>query len=264
MKTSQLIRKRRVALALGAVMLFWLAGCDDDGTGPSDERAEQDFSFDMDASAVSRLRVEGINGGIAITGSATATSVIVQGVREVRGSNARSHLADLQVEVLTVGDQVVVRTTQPPSSGNRQYTVDYEIVIPRRLAVTVLNANGGIAVESVANDVSVTNANGGIALDEIVGDVLVQLGNGGVTAEVTLPLDGTLEIGVGNGRIDLRIPTSTSAAFSASVGTGTITTSNLTLQDVKTSPATLSGTLRQGRGTIELMLGNGAITVIGF
>ncbi len=264
MKTIQRKAARPAALALSVAMTLWLAGCDDDGTGPRDDRAEQEFSFETDASAVSRLRVEGINGGIDITGSATANLVTVQGVREVRGPDARSHLADLQVEVQTVGDQVVARTTQPPSSGNRQYTVDYEIVIPRRLAVTVVNANGGVAVESVASAVSVTNANGGIALDEIVGDVFVQLGNGGVAANVTLPLDGTLEIGVGNGGIDLRIPTSTSAAFSASVGTGTITTSNLTLQNVDSTSTTLSGTLGAGRGSIELTLGNGAITVIGF
>lgn len=263
MKTIQLIT-RHAALALGVVTLVWLAGCDDDGTGPSDERAEQDFSFDIDASAVSRLRVEGINGGIAITGSATATSVIVQGVREVRGPNARSHLAELQVATQQVGDEVVVRTTQPSPRGNRQYTVDYEIVIPRRLAVSVLNANGGIAVASVANDVSVANANGGIVLDDIVGDVLVQLGNGAVEADVTLPLDGTLEMGVGNGEIDLRIPRSTSALFSASVGTGMITLANLTLEDVVSTPATLSGRLGTGRGAIDLTLGNGTITVTGF
>lgn len=264
MKRIQPMTTRRAAFAVGFVMLFWLAGCDDDGTGPSDERAEQDFSFDIDASAVSRLRVEGINGGIAITGSATASSVIVQGVREVRGPDARAHLVELQVVAQTVGDAVVVRTTQPSPRGNRQYTVDYEIVIPRRLAVTVLNANGGIAVESVASAVSVANANGGIVLDEIVGDVVVQLGNGGVVADVTLPLDGTLEMGVGNGEIELRIPRSTSALFSASVGTGQITMSNLTLEDVVSTPATLSGRLGAGRGIIDLTLGNGAIAVTGF
>lgn len=264
MKTIKLITTRRVALALAAVTLIWLAGCDDDGTGPSDERAEQDFSFNMDASAVSRLRVEGINGGITITGSATANSVLVEGVREVRGPNARSHLADLRVEVQTVGDQVVARTTHPASSGNRQYTVDYEIVIPTRLAVTVTNANGGIAIASVEAAVSVTNANGGIALDRIEGNCSVLLGNGGVEAELTLPLDGTVEIGVGNGGIALRIPRGTSAWLSANVGVGTITTSNLPFQVLDTTPTSLTGKLDEGHGEIELALGNGAITVTGF
>ncbi len=264
MKTIQRKAARRLAFALGVATLLWLPACDDDGTGPGDERAEQAFSFDMDASAITRLSVEGINGGISITGSATANSVLVEGVRVVRGPDARSHLADVRVEVQTVGDQVVARTTHPASVGNRQYTVDYEIVIPARLAVTVRHANGGILIEDIESAVSVTNANGGVVLDEIVGDVLVQVGNGGVEAKVTLPPDGTVEIGVGNGGIVLLMPTNTSAQLTASVGVGTIATSNLTLQNVVSTATTLSATLGAGQGAIGLTLGNGGITVTGF
>ena len=57
---------------------------------------------------------------------------------------------------------------------------------------------------------------------------------------------------------------STSAALGASVGIGAINTSNLVLDDVVQTDQSLTGTLGNGEGVIELWAGDGDINVVGF
>ena len=56
----------------------------------------------------------------------------------------------------------------------------------------------------------------------------------------------------------------TSARLTASVVNGSITTVNLSMQDVSSSPTHLTGTLGSGLGTICLSTVNGLIEVAGY
>ena len=123
--------------------------------------------------------------------------------------------------------------------------------------------NGNIAVEAIENHVSVENFNGNVRLGHIVGNASVQVINGFIDSDVTLPRDGAIKLTTSNGNIDLAIPTSTSATLAASVLNGLIHTSNLTLQDQSDSPRSLTGTLGEGEGAIELTTLNGIISVTG-
>ena len=86
----------------------------------------------------------------------------------------------------------------------------------------------------------------------------------GIEAEVTLPEDGTINLNLVTGNIELDIPQSTSAEFSASVVTGTISLSDLVLQNQASTPGSLTGTLGSGEGTISLNVVTGSISVQGF
>ena len=80
---------------------------------------------------------------------------------------------------------------------------------------------------------------------------------------VSLGLDLRIQITAGNGQIVLTIPQNTSAEFSAAVGNGTITLMQLSLSDQTATSTSLVGTLGGGNGSIQLITGNGTITVIG-
>lgn len=211
--------------------------------------AEESFSFESGITTQTRLRVQGINGGITITGSPDTNAVSTTGVRRVGSdsvADAQTNLARLEVRVTSLTDEILVETIQPEQTGGRNYNVDYTITIPQGL------------------NVSVTHVNGNVALNEIVGNATVELTNGPIDGQVTLPRDGTIDLSTTNGNIDLRIPQSTNAEFSANVTNGSISTSDLVLANQVSSGNSLQGTLGDGRGTISLRTVNGNISVTGF
>jgi hypothetical protein len=243
-------------LALMTVPLTWMAcGGGDTPTSPdgppgsTDQVAEETFSLPVAATDQSTLTVRGINGGVDITGGAAAGSVTISGVRRIESnsaSDAQSRLAQLQVQVTTLGSDIVVETDQPSDTEGRNYIVNYAISVP-----------DGV-------DVSVRNVNGAVTLTRIAANVLVDLTNGAISSEVTLPRDGTIEESTVNGDIELRIPANTGAQLMANVTNGEIQASGLEVEDQVSTGTSLEGTLGDGRGTISIRTVNGSISLTGF
>ena len=260
---------RRVAEMVGILaILLILTACDDDPTVPPPrESARESFSQDLDGAGLSVLVLEGVNGNVQITGMSADDLVHVQGNRVVWSDtreDAEAHLDDLQVQVEVREDTLRIKTIQPTDDHDREYEVDYEIVVPQGLEILAANANGTIEIVSIRNDIIASLANGNITLQGIVGNVIANLANGIIDCEATLPLDGAFSIAVANGNIGLRIPAETSAQFMASVANGAIATVNLDFHNSVISETSLSGTLGDGRGSISLAAGNGSITAMGF
>lgn len=269
----QSIFAKLAVLVLLAACISWISCGTDKSSGPDDNVSNTDFvasesfSFGVEVTNHTKLRLEGINGNVTITGLSGADSVIVTGEKRVGSESvqdAEDHLQDLQVSVSDLSSEVYVKTTQPDETHGRSYVVDYNITLPQNLHVEVSNVNGSVTIGSINNSVSVVNVNGQVTLNEIFGSVLVSLVNGQIQAEVTLPTDGTIVMTTVNGGIGLDIPQSTSADFSASVDNGIISIYDLILTNLVSTPNSLTGTLGDGQGVISLSTVNGNISVWGF
>ncbi len=264
---------RTILYAWALTGLLVLSGCiiadidGDDDFGRTDFVAHASFSFKVDITSQTRIRLEAINGNVKISGRADAASVTVSGERQVGShsqSDAERHLDNLQVEVEDRGDEIVIRTIQPKNNQGRNYVVDYTITLPVDLEVAAGLVNGNLTVETIDNVVSVHTVNGNVDLREITGSASVELINGNIDSEVFLPLEGTIVLATTNGNIALGIPLSTSAALTARVTNGAINLSNLNLQNPDLTNLSLTGTLGDGDGSIELRTVNGNIGVNGF
>jgi hypothetical protein len=197
----------------------------------------------------SRIRLDGENGAIAITGQPDARSVRVTAELRVGSDteeDALEGLDQLGVVVTDLADEVSIRTLQPHDNAGRQYVVNYTITIPNDLDVVVDQVNGGVTVADVESSVD------------------VDVTNGDVDGTVTLPPNGEIRFSTGNGNLDLRIPTSTSATFEAFVDIGSITRENLDLKDVVRTNQSLTGILGDGAGVIRLETTIGNVHVTGF
>jgi hypothetical protein len=244
--------------------------CDPGSTAVTDFMAEAQFSYTVDVVDQVRLRLDAINGTIRVTGVVDATTMTVEGTKLV-WSNSQAD-ADAALDNLAVvideGVEVFHVHTDQPEQDGRAYAVEYEIRLPDDLEVAMVNVNGDIIVEFVKNSVEITSVNAAINLDEIEGNVSIQLVNGDVDAELTLPLDGVVDMAVADGDITLEIPTDTSAEIYFEIACCGNNFSNLDVQDLEHSPPgvwppTVTGTLGAGQGTISLAVGNGIITMIG-
>ncbi len=241
------------AVVLAATLSCWACdwtpfSADDEGYGVSHSNhvASESFLFELGAS--SRLRLEGINGTITVTGISGSESVTISGERRVgsdSAADAEAYLSKLEVRVEELGDEISVRTVQPSESRGRNYVVDYEITLPRGLTVQVNNINGNID------------------LDGLAGDTLAELVNGQIDAGLSVPVEGVVDLSTVNGTIDVSVPVDTSAHLTANVVNGTIGIRNLNLHNQVSSRTSLRGVLGNGRGNIRLSTVNGSIDVEG-
>ncbi|MDH3424105.1 MAG: DUF4097 domain-containing protein [Gemmatimonadota bacterium] len=213
-----------------------------------DVEVSEPFSYQLDATATVRLRLEGINGVVTVLGDPGSNAARVTGERRVRSdtrADAQQFLDRVTVTVLEQGDEIVVQTIQPSSSGGREVIVDYDLIIPAGLDVDLANVNGAVTVR------------------DLVGDVEVTLVNGDIAGDVTLLPSGTVDLTVVNGTVMLDVPTSVSAMVEADVVNGSISVVGLTLLDATTSPRSVRGRLGAGDGLIDLNSTNGTITLRG-
>jgi DUF4097 and DUF4098 domain-containing protein YvlB len=249
----------RKSVSLASALLFgfgMFAGCDSsdtewgsDGWGSDkDEEASAPFSREVAVDGHTRLRLEGVNGTVNLSGSSSASTVKISGRRRVFAdtkADAQSRLGNLEVQIDDLGDYVLVRSRQPKYSEGRTYVVDYEVEVPQDF------------------DVEVVNINGKISLKDVAGNLSAYLTNGTIDCQSTLPIDQSVALSTTNGNISVQIPGSSSARIKASVVHGTISTEDLVLTNRSSSSRSLSGTLGDGAGLIDLSTINGDISVCG-
>jgi len=272
-RTGMRASRRNTFLMMWAVTgILFTTGCfidfNDGDTGiDNDVVARESFSTEVAVASRHRLRLEGINGNVEITGQPGTTTIIVAGEKQV-GSNslrdAERRLNDLAVRIETDPEEVFIHTDQPRNTQGRNYVIHYTLVVPADFAVRIDLVNGNILVEAVDNAVTLDNVNGNVRLRDIAGSVSVTLTNGNIVSEVALPADGTIHQTTTNGNIALSVPATTSAMFSARVTNGTIHTAGLNLQDATRTNRSVTATLGDGAGTIDLHTVNGNIDVDGF
>jgi hypothetical protein len=235
--------------------------------GNADFYAEKTFSDQVVVEDHISFRLDAVNGRIDITGEPGSDKVIVTAELRV-GSDSYEDALDglnrLDVRITVSNDEIFIQTLQPENTQGRHYVVDYTITLPSDVAVETNHVNGNLIVGDIENSVSADMVNGNADLSHIFGDASVSVGNGRIDATITLPLNGVIRLSSVNGDLDLRIPKTTSAELSALVDNGAITWGQLELTDTLTTNHSLSGTLGDGAGVIDLDTTNGDIRITGF
>src|SRR3954469_13433093 len=122
----------RSSIALGAFAVIGLAALGCRMLGPKVE-ARDDFSYNKPAAARRSLVLDNVNGNIVITGVDGLANVEITAVKIVKGrslDDARSHLADIAINVTESDTALEVETDQPDGSLGRSYSVEYHVKVP--------------------------------------------------------------------------------------------------------------------------------------
>ena len=157
----------------------------------------------------------------------------------------------------------VVRATGPAESNLRQWSVSYEIFVPRSADLTAKASVGAITIEDVTGKIRCSTNVGAIQLSSVNGDVSCRTGVGALS----IALSGGrwegpgLNVETGVGAIDLRLPDGYSAHLDLSTGLGSVT-STLPMPVRKIGLGRrVSADLNGGGATLHGATGVGAITV---
>lgn len=228
--------------------------------------ANDTFTTEFQLVNHSRIRLETVRGNIEIEGRNDTNSVTVIAQKYVGSDSledAEANLNELEIMVTDQNDEVLIQTLQPVNMQSRKYIVDYLIILPTDLEIDVVHTNGDIDIINIENWVTVDSENGNVFLSNISASVIVTIANGSIDSFIDPPLDGEIILSTNNGDIDLSIPSATSAGFAASINNGSIQTFNLEFAAAVETIQSLSGTLGDGDGVIDLGSINGKISVAG-
>jgi hypothetical protein len=206
--------------------------------------AEATESHTINLTTQTSLVMHNTNGNITITGSDTTSNLYYSILKKVESneseSDAQSHLSDINITVDENVSDIKIKVDHP-TSDDRNYQIDFNIILPNHIYHVISMGNGNITLESITRL------------------ALLNLGNGNVTTDLTLEDTCAVSIAVGNGNIDFNIPGNTNANLAASVGNGTISNNGLNFSNQQSSDNQFSGTLGNGAGNIALNIGNGNI-----
>lgn len=200
------------------------------------------------------------NGGVTIKGSDRGDIFVRSKVQARAPSQGEAEALAKQVVVQTGGGKVVAQG--PETSRESHWSVSYEILVPRRLDVSVETYNGGISISDVNGRVAFNAHNGGVALRRLGGTVKGNTQNGGLVVELSGDRwDGeTLDVRTTNGGITMTVPEN----YSAHLETGTVN-GHLSVD----FPVTVQGRITRelavdlgsGGPTVRVMTTNGGVKI---
>ena len=160
------------------------------------------------------------NGGVSFYGW-DRNEVLVRALIRTR-AESREDARDLarQIEIDTNGEAIHANGPTSRRRYDSDWSVSYEVMVPRRIDLSARTRNGGISVEDVEGRMEFEAENGGIDVRGAGGSVEAHTTNGGVSARLT----GTswkgerLDLRTTNGGVHVEIP----RGYNAELETGTV------------------------------------------
>ena len=155
------------------------------------------------------------NGGIAVRGVDRSDVLVRACVQSWAETQAEADAVVKNVRVETGGS---VRAES--ASDEKNFSVSYEILVPRNTNLKLTTMNGGITLVDVEGNIEFEARNGGITLSNLAGDVRGRTANGGISVK----LDGNRWKGTGlnvettNGGVSLWMDEN----YAAKIETGTV------------------------------------------
>lgn len=105
-------------------------------------------------------------------------------IRSYQQSDADRGDKETPVEIVTMGDQTVIRTNQDRLDSSRRSTVDLEISVPKGSSVEGRGKFGDFDINDISGNVEITSDNAGVRVQNIGGFVKTDLGRSDVIRAV--------------------------------------------------------------------------------
>lgn len=236
------------------------------GWGNSEKANVRDLR-EMTIPASGSLSVDGQqNGGIKVKGT-NRSDVLIRACVVAWGTS--EEVAQSLLNSVRISTSGVITAD---AANDRDWSVSYEIQVPRNTNLNLKARNGGIGISSVEGTMELETMNGGVHLNDVAGDVKGRTTNGGVHVQLAGSnwRGNGLDVTTTNGGVHLQIP----ETYAANIETGTtnggfhsnIPALNVTRDDVKGQqrghqPIRLNTSLNGGGAPIRLMTTNGGVHI---
>ncbi len=203
------------------------------------------------------------NGGISIKGENRSDVLVRACVQAWAKSEAEANAIAKSVRVETGG------TIQASGADDgKNYSVSYEILVPRNTDLNLTTENGGISIANVEGAINFTAKNGGVHLSDLAGDVKGKTANGGLHVELN---GGSwkgagLDVETTNGGVHVSMPENYAARFETKTVNGGFKTDIAALKVERDEKdwkpgVNLSRDINGGGATVRLVTTNGGVHI---
>lgn len=237
--------------------------CANNGSWSRGDKTLQQFcetrDLAMPATNGQTLTVDGgPNGGITVRGWDGPNVRIRAKVQTWAATEAAAATRAHRISIATQGN--TLRAADPEKEQN--WSVSYEIFVPRTTALALNTTNGGIHIENVQAAIRFETTNGGVSLANLGGSVKGETTNGGLN----IALSGSqwqgqgLDVSTTNGGIHWKLPRAYSARLVTSTNMGGIRT-ELPVTKTGMFHKEVEASLGQGGAVVKAVTTNGGISV---
>ena len=198
------------------------------------------------------------NGGVSVKGWDQNQVLVRARVRTHAPTAGEAAQLAQQIRIETSGAKI--HASGPESRNKYQWSVSYEVFVPRRADLSVETHNGGISIYEVNGKIDFTALNGGVVLSKVAGAVRGSTTNGGLVVELTGDRwEGeTLDVKTTNGGIVMVVPENYSAYLETGTVIGSINVDfPVTVQGKMNKQ--LAVNLGSGGPTVKAMTTNGGV-----
>lgn len=203
------------------------------------------------------------NGGITIKGENRSDILIKACVQTWGESDEAARLLAKNIRVETGS---TVRAEGASEESN--WSVSYQIFVPRNTNLNLTTLNGGIGISNVEGNIEFDAKNGGIHLSNLAGDVKGKTKNGGLHIELTGNSwkGNGLDVETTNGGVHLEMPENYAARFETKTVNGGFKSDISALSIEKdeknrTRGVNISRDLNGGGATVRVVTTNGGVKI---
>jgi Toastrack DUF4097 len=203
----------------------------------------------------------GRNGGIRVRGWDRGDVLVRTKIQASANTDADARRLVAGVRIDTGGGRI--RAEGPDTTDREEnWSVSFEINVPRNAMLTLNTNNGGISIEDFRGSAKFHAKNGGLTLTNVGGDLRGETTNGGVNVDVTGDhWDGSgLDVETRNGGIRLNLPKGFSAELEAGTTHGSVSI-NLPITVQGRIGRHLETTLGSGGPKLRAITTNGGVTI---
>ena len=205
------------------------------------------------------------NGGVSVRGWDRPDVQVRARVAVYADSDSEARAIASEIKLTTTGGRIRVESpARERRVRNRNWSVSFELQVPRNAELTASATNGGVAIQDVRGRLDLHTVYGGISLDDVSGDIRGETTNGGIQVRVAGgKWDGPgLDVKTVNGGINLALPSDLSAELEARAVNGGIRVDYpITVSGLINSRREVRGTIGAGGPRIRASAVNGGITV---
>lgn len=238
--------------------------CDNQGRG-NDSRAHHCEVKEQTIQATA-LNVDGrTNGGVSIKAWERNDTLVRFRIQTYAQTQSEADALASQIQVTTAGGQIRAEGPQQENMADREgsnWSVSYEIFVPRQTDLSLRTHNGGISISDVRGRISFDALNGGVSLRRLGGNVTGQTVNGGLSIELAgSNWDGEgLNVKTTNGGLSLSVPDNYSAHLETGTVNGSITV-NPSIAQIERGTKELSVNLGVGGTNLRIYTTNGGVSI---
>lgn len=224
---------------------------------------------DITVSTVNKKKVvlNNTNGDIKITKN-PADSVLrikAEGTFHLTKREMNENKERIRINVDSTGDVIKISTDFIKEKRvfnfqiNFSSDIDYELIVPEGIEVSIDNTNGKTEVAEISNKVEVNQTNGKLNLVHATGYITADLTNGKITGD----LDSTkgLNLKTVNGNVSLKLSSTFTGKFRMETTNRKIVKKDFDFRDVNDDKTLFRGNLGTGDAEIRLETTNGKITL---